>query len=201
MKLHDTGFSSNCRKVRIAAAELDLPLELVTVDLLAGAGRAAEYLALNPMGKVPTLEDDGFVLSESTAICEYLASKRPERGLAPVDPRGRADLWRWLSWYSAHVQPWMVTLVAELRFKQRRGETPDDAVVAHARRELARSVPVLDAHLAGRDHLLDAFSVADICLGVGFESAAFATLDLAPFGNIRAWLARLQQRPRWEAAR
>jgi glutathione S-transferase len=201
MKLYDSAFSSNCRKVRIAAAELEIPLEMVPVDLFAGAARTAGYLALNPMGKVPALVDDGFVLWESTAICEYLASKRPERGLAPVDPRGRADMWRWLSWYSAHVQPWMVTLVVELRFKGRRGDTPDDGVVAHARGELARSVPVIDAHLAGRDHLLDAFSVADICLGVGFESAAFATVDLAPFGNIGAWLSRLQRRARWEASR
>jgi len=201
MRLYDNGFSSNCRKLRIAAAELELSLELVTVDPFTGAGRTAEYLAKNPMGKVPTLEDDGFVLWESTSICDYLASKRPERALAPVDPRGRADMWRWLSWYSMHIQPWMVTLVAELRFKERSGGTPDDGVVEHALRELARFVPVLDAHLTGREYVLDRFSVADICLGVGFESATFATVDLAPFGNIRAWLTRLQQRPRWERSR
>lgn len=199
MKLYDLAFSSNCRKVRIAAAELDLPLELVPVDPFTGGNRTPEYLGKNPMGKVPTLDDDGFVLYESTAICEYLAAQRPDRGLAPNDPRGRADLWRWMAWYSAHVQPWLSTMVFEQRLKPLSGGTTDAAAVAYARRELDRFMPVLEKHLAsGREHLLERYSIADICVGVGMQSVKPAGLDMAPYPSIVAWVGRLESREAWK---
>src|SRR5262249_12843399 len=82
----------NARKVRLRAAELDIPLDRVALDFSKGEMRSAEYLAKNPNGKVPTIDDDGFVLFESCAILSYLASKRPERGLVPTDPKERAIL-------------------------------------------------------------------------------------------------------------
>src|SRR5689334_17604836 len=77
MKLFDISRSPNCRKVRVLARELDLPLEVVAVDF--ASLKEPAYLARNPTGKVPTfVDDDGFVLWESNAILIHLAEKRPE---------------------------------------------------------------------------------------------------------------------------
>src|SRR5262245_14338097 len=192
MKLYDVPVSSNCRKVRITAAELDLPLEIVPVELRVGGIPDPAYRNKNPMGKVPTLEDDGFFLFESTAICDYLAAKRPERALAPTDARGRADLWRWLSWFNAHIQPWTATIALERGIKPKlTGQPGDEHAIAYAERELARFIPVLEAHLRGRESVLPAYTIADICLGCGFESAGRVGIDLGVYPAIRAWLARI----------
>ncbi|HVZ32757.1 MAG TPA: glutathione S-transferase family protein, partial [Polyangiaceae bacterium] len=80
MKLYNADLSPNCLRVRAVIYELDLPVELIDVDLR--AAKPPGLLAANPNGKVPALvDDDGFVLFESRAINGYLASKRPERDL------------------------------------------------------------------------------------------------------------------------
>jgi glutathione S-transferase len=71
----------HARKVRLLAAELGIPLNKVPMDPRIGETRTSEYLAMNPNGRIPTLEDDGFVLWESPAILKYLSAKRPDRGL------------------------------------------------------------------------------------------------------------------------
>ncbi|MHB8416559.1 MAG: glutathione S-transferase family protein [Myxococcales bacterium] len=199
MKLYDVPFSSNCRKVRIAAAELELPLELVPVEPRVGGVADPAYRAKNPMGKVPTLEDGGLVLWESTAICDYLASKRPERGLAPTDAAGRADMWRWLAWFSAHLQPWASVLAVERVLKPQRGAASDEHVVALAERELARFLPVLEAHLAGHGFLLPAYSIADICVGCGASALPRIGIDGARIPATMAWIERLEKREAWRA--
>lgn len=89
MRLHDLKMSSNAKRVRVTAFELNLPLELVPVNPQAGENRRPEYLGKNPMGKVPTFEDGDFVLWESLAIMEYLCSKAPGQTLLPADARAR----------------------------------------------------------------------------------------------------------------
>src|SRR4051812_5277992 len=106
MKLYGNALSPRYRRVAIAAAELGLPIELVELNLPKGENRSREYLARNPMGKIPTLEeDDGWALWESCAILVYLGEKHPERRLLPTDARGRADSLRWMFWSAAHLDP------------------------------------------------------------------------------------------------
>jgi glutathione S-transferase len=90
IKLHYHPLSTYSRRVRIALAEKQIPHELVVVDMPARRHREEPYLSLNPYGRVPTLEEDGFVLYESTAILNYLEAARPSPPLAPADARGRA---------------------------------------------------------------------------------------------------------------
>ncbi|HWO13666.1 MAG TPA: glutathione S-transferase N-terminal domain-containing protein, partial [Polyangiaceae bacterium] len=79
-----------------ALRELDIPCELVTVNLLAGENRDPEFLRLNPAGKLPVLVDGDVVLTESVAIVLYLAEKYPHKGLIPTDLAERAQVYRWL---------------------------------------------------------------------------------------------------------
>gem|GEM_PF-3334318 len=88
--LYDVQPSPHARKVRLLAAELGIKLTKVACDPRIGETRTAEYLAKNPNGRVPTLEDDGFVLRESPAILKYLAAKRPDRALGGSDPKAQA---------------------------------------------------------------------------------------------------------------
>jgi glutathione S-transferase len=88
--LYELKDSPHARKVRLLAAELGIPLEKVPCDPRIGSTRTREFLARNPNGRVPTLDDDGFVLYESPAILNYLAAKRPDRALAGSDAKAQA---------------------------------------------------------------------------------------------------------------
>ena len=90
LKLHYNPLSTFSRRVLIAIAEKQGPHQLVVVDMAARRHREQPYLSLNPYGRVPTLEEDGFVLFESTAILNYLEATRPTPPLAPAVARGRA---------------------------------------------------------------------------------------------------------------
>src|SRR5262249_49589919 len=105
IKLHVAPPSPRPFKVLAVARHLGLDFELCPVDLLNGAHLRPEFAALNPNRKMPVLEDDGFVLWESNAITQYLASKKPESGLLPSDPRKRADVSRWQFWARPHLAP------------------------------------------------------------------------------------------------
>jgi glutathione S-transferase len=108
MKLYMNVLSPNVRRVRLTAAVLGLPLEEKTIDLARGEQRSPEYLALNPNGAIPTLVDGDFVLTESRAIMQYLAAKKPEAGLVPRDAAAHADVTRWQFWDAAHFSPQLV---------------------------------------------------------------------------------------------
>ncbi len=114
MKLYDFAFSPNCRKVRAVAYEIGVPLEHVPIDLLKGEQRGPDFLARNPNGRVPLLEDGDLRLWESNAIILYLATTRGGAPpLVPAGPRERAEVDRWLSWQSAHLSPAMTKVAFE----------------------------------------------------------------------------------------
>lgn len=193
MKLFDVRMSPNCRKVRILARELGLPLETVAVSL--SDPRLGSHVAANPLGKVPTLvEDDGFSLWESGAILLYLA-EREHSALVPEDARVRADMYRWLFFAATHVQPWMSVLGQERLIKPRRGGSPDPVLCAYAERELARFLPVLDQRLRESAFLVGPYTVADIAVGAGLEDSELRGVALST--GLAAWRERLRARSTW----
>src|SRR5689334_875510 len=98
MKLHVFPPSPRAAKVLALAHHLGVDFEMAIVDLLSGGSQTPEFKKLNPNGKMPVLEDGDFVLWESNAILQYLASKRPDSGMFPTDPRRQADVARWQFW-------------------------------------------------------------------------------------------------------
>jgi len=196
MKLYDVKGSPNCFKVRVLARELELPLELVPIDL--NQPKSADHLARNPTGKVPTfIDDDGFVLWESAAILIHLAEKRPDTRLFPREPHARAELMRWLFFSATHLQPWLSVLGQERILKARRGEPSDAGVLVLAERELGRFLTILEQELDQRDYLTAEFSLADIALGCTLEYCESRGFELSPYPKLVAWRERLRRRPSW----
>ncbi|RYZ36813.1 MAG: glutathione S-transferase family protein [Myxococcaceae bacterium] len=200
MKLYFHPLSGNSRRVLLVAAHLDVPLERIVVDLPKGEQRGAPHLKLNPNGRVPVLDDDGFLLWESRAIMLYLAEKTPGQTLLPTDAHGRADVTRWLFWCSAHMAPANTILVFENFVKAQTGRGPaDPAEIARGEALVAQNAQLLDAHLEGRTWVAqDRLTLADFSLASSFALAGPARLPIADFANLRAWLGRVQELEAWK---
>lgn len=199
MKLYYHPGSGNSRKVRATALILGIDLDLQFVDLLAGAHKKPDYLNLNPNGLVPTLEDGGFMLWESNAIMQYLASKKPN-GLWPSDERRRADISRWQCWELAHWSPALEILIRENLFKKllKMGE-PDQAEIKKGEEATHRFAQILDRHLQGRKYLVgDALTLADISVAAVLMYRQPARLPLENYKNINRWYAQIEKLDAWQ---
>src|SRR5215831_6576528 len=166
MKLYINPMSPNVRRVRLTAAVLGLQLEEKRLDFAKGEHKNPEYLALNPNGAVPTLVDGDYVLTESRAIMQYLASKKPESGLLPRDEAARADVTRWQFWDAAHFSPQMGTLAFEKIIKTMMGlGEPDGGKVQEALNNFRRFGAVLEKRLTGKQFIVgSALTVADLTI-------------------------------------
>jgi glutathione S-transferase len=203
INLYELQPSPHARKVRLLAAELDIPLNKVAVDPRIGETRTREYLDLNPNGRVPTLEEDGFALWESPAILKYLAAKRPDRGLAGGDAKTAAHVDQWICWWVGGPEAAMDAIAWEIIIKPKVLNQPgnDPGILADAHARLNRFLPVLDKQLEGRDYVLGPLTVVDFLMGPRLDTApATLKFDIGGYDNINAWLKRLRAKPYWQDA-
>lgn len=177
---------------RLALVEAGLEHEIAIVHTSKGEQNAPAYRQINPRGKVPALETDQGVLTESTAILPFIADLAPDAGLIP--PAGsfeRAQAQTWLSFLSSTLHPAMRAVMAPAPGCD--CEVARTAAVARA----ADALGEIDAHLAGRDHVLDAFSVCDLYLGVFllWRAAPGVADQLPAFPNLDRFQQDLFSRP------
>jgi glutathione S-transferase len=200
MKLYYNPMSPNVRRVRFTAAVLGIELEEKKLDFAKGEHKSPEYLALNPNGAVPTLVDGDFVLTESRAIMQYLASRKPESGLLPRDEAARADVTRWQFWDAAHLSPQVGTLGFEKVFKGMMGlGEPNVGKIQEALSNFRRFAAVLNKRLEGRRHLVgNALTLADLTIASSLMYAKQAEVPLAEFPNVEAWFSRLTDLEAWK---
>lgn len=174
----------------IVANEAGIALDLVKVD---GKTRKTEadqdFLATNPNGYVPTLAlDDGQTLTEAQIVVQYLADRKPESGLIP--PAGEMARYR--------VQQWLAFISSELHKSFSpffRPGTPEETKTAN-RAHLGRRLAYVDGQLAGKSYLAgETFTVADAYLWTILGWARFADIDLAPYANVRKFMATVAARP------
>jgi glutathione S-transferase len=188
-------------KVMAVANHLGLDWTLRFVDLAKGDQKAPEYAALNPNMRAPTLKDGDYVLWESNAIGQYLASKRPESGLMPKDARGQIDVTRWQFWDLAHWDSAFAAFIFEYVVKPfviKAGE-PDLEAVAKGAELFHRAAKVLDDQLRNRKFVTgDTLTLADFSLGAPLNYAEMAHLPLAPYSEIRRWHGALRALPAWQ---
>jgi glutathione S-transferase len=178
--------------------ELGLPYELVRLSFPADLQKP-EYLAVNPLGKLPTIEDGEVRMCESGAIVEYLVERYGEGRLAP--PPGspkRAEYLQWLHWSEATAMPSLAEYFQNVMLKPESERIP--AVAEEAKGKIARWLGMLDAHLAGRDYLTGSeFTAADVMMGYTVAGAKFAGMTGA-YPNVLAYAARLEERPAFKRA-
>ena len=201
MKLYHSPFSSNARKVRLAASMLGIPLELVGVDLGKGEQRTPGFLAINPMGRVPVLVDGDYVLPESAAIMIYLAETKPGNTLYPADPQQRAEVNRWLFWGANHWGPTFAALTFEKWLKKmlRLGE-PDPAQVKRQEDTLRGLASVLDTHLASRAWVCGStITLADLALAASLGAADRIQFPLMEFVAVEAWFEKVRALEAWKS--
>jgi glutathione S-transferase len=200
MKLYMNPMSPNVRRVRLTAAVLGIVLEEKKLDFAKGEHKSPEYLALNPNGAVPTLVDGDFVLTESRAIMQYLAAKKPESGLLPPGERERADITRWQFWDSSHFSPQVGTLAFQKLFKPMMGMgEPDAHKIEEALTNFRRYAAVLNQRLDGKQHVVgNALTLADLTLASSLMYAKQAEAPLAEFPHLQAWFARISDMDAWK---
>ncbi len=201
MRFHHHPASYNSRRALAVAHHLGLDVEVTICDLMAGAQQAPEFLALNPNGRVPVLEDGDFVLWESMAVSQYLASQTTN-SLWPDDARVRADITRWQAWDLAHFGRAGDILLFENVVRKMFGlGDPDAAAVAQAETTLAKFAAVLDAQLGERNHVVgEALTLADFFLAGSYESALGAGAPLLAFANVARWYQGIRSLPAWGRA-
>lgn len=186
--------SINVQKAVLALEELGLPYDRTDAGLQFGVNKTPEYLAMNPNGLVPTLDDDGFVLWESNTIVRYLAAKHASGTLWPEDLQTRADADRWMDWQNATLSPAMGP--AFMGLVRTPPEKRNAEAIAGALEKTTRLVAMLDAHLADRDYVAGAsYTMGDIVLAPIMHRWFNMPCDRAPAPNAQRWYERLTQRP------
>jgi glutathione S-transferase len=200
MKLYMNAMSPNVRRVRLTAAVLGTDLEEKKLDFTKGEHKNPEYLALNPNGAVPTLVDGDYVLTESRAIVQYLASKKPESGLLPRDEKARADVLRWQFWDASHFSPQLGTFTFEKLIKAMMGMgEPDQRRIEDALTNFRRFAAVLNKRLEGKKYVVDdALTIADLTIASSLMYAKQTDAPLGEFPNIQAWFARISDMDAWK---
>ncbi|MGH6970055.1 MAG: glutathione S-transferase family protein, partial [Caulobacteraceae bacterium] len=150
--------------------------------------KSPAFLAINPAGAIPTIEDDDLALPESLAINLYLAKKHSLGGLYPASLEEEAQVWRWSLWAQAALEPWLMRETREAAWAK--------AGAASIRQMLARSLATLERALTGREWLVgEAFTVADFNVACVLSPSRAETFDLTPYARIRDWLSRCYARP------
>jgi glutathione S-transferase len=203
LRLHVFPPSPRSFKALVVAHHLGVDYQLVLCDLTKGDQKSASYATLNPNQRVPTLEDGDLKLWESNAIIQYLATKKPESGLLPMDEPSRADVARWQFWESTSWDAACAILVYERVVKRFfGGGAPDPLEVEKGLQRFHRAAKVLDTHLHGRTYVCgNRLSLADFAIGADLTMAEPAQLPLEGYREIRRWAAMLADLPAWQRTR
>ena len=190
MRLYNVAYSGNSYKVRLLLAQLGIACETVEVDILKGESRTPQFLKINPNGRTPVLDDNGFVLAESNAILAYLG-----RGtkFLPEDRQGWAHVFQWLFFEQYSHEPYIATSRFWLQHKP---DTPERSAVLAARRDGGwAALKLMENHLATNDFLVGDYTIADIALFAYTHVSHEGSFPLDDFPKIRAWIERVKAQP------
>jgi glutathione S-transferase len=192
-RLYDYLPSGNGYKVRLLLTQLDIPFEMVLLDILMGETRTPEFLQKNPNGRIPVLEvEPGVYLSESNAILLYLSQKTP---FLPSDRLQQARVMQWLFFEQYSHEPYIATS----RFWLHTGNLSEEKQKALAAKQAPgyAALGVMEQRLSHHPFLVnDRYTIADIALYAYTHVADEGGFSLEDFPGIRAWLERVRSQPR-----
>jgi glutathione S-transferase len=199
MKIYGFPLSPFVRKVMLVAEEKGIESELVPAN---PAQPSEEFLAASPYGKIPAIDDDGFLLADSSAIATYLDAKHPEPALLPADPQARAKA----VWFDEVADTVVMAAGGPMLFNRLvapkfLGQEGDEAAAQAAEEAIAGRLGYIEKALGEGDWLGGQFTLGDIALASTLRSFAYAgwQLDQEAFPKVAVWYDRVTQRPAWQA--
>jgi len=193
LKIYGSPVSVPSNKVRFVVNKLGLDYEYVPVNLLAGEHMSEEFLKLNPIGKVPVMDEDGFILSESNAISKYLSHKY-NSSLYPEDIIQRANVDKWIDFISIHVGPALTRVFFNRFLAPLVNVEVDERSMKDGLSFLERFLPVVDNQLGENEYLAgEVITLADFNLLANLDPVEVAQFDLSPYENISKWRENLQK--------
>ena len=190
-----TAATPNGWKVSIALEEMGLPYEVRVIDFATLEQKSDWYVKLNPNGRIPTLDDDGFVVFESGAILIYLAEKTGK--FLPRDVQGRSRVMQWLMFQMSGVGPMMGQANVFFRYFPEKIQS----VIDRYQREVTRLFGILDLQLARHEYVAGDYSIADMALWPWVSGYDWSGVSVAEFKNLERWLALVGARPAVQAGR
>jgi len=184
--------SVNVKKALWCAEELGLKYERIDAGMQFGVVNTPEYRAMNPMGRVPTIDDDGFVLWESHTIVRYLCARHSAGNLWPTDLQLRASAERWMDWAFSFQAAMRDVFWGLIRTPP---EKRDAKAIEAGCRQSAELAAMLDANLAGRPYVAGAnFTMGDIPIGCEVQRWLRVPIERPSLPHLEAWFKRLRER-------
>jgi glutathione S-transferase len=189
IRLYSAPLSGHCHRVRLFLELLQLPYEIVAVDIAAKENRKPEFLAISPFGQVPVIEDGETILADSNAILVYLAKRYGDAAWLPDDPAGAAAVQRWLSLAAGQIAygPCAARLV-----------TVFGAPLDHqsAKAIAVKLFDVIEPEFAARPFAIgERPTIADVAAYAYIAHAPEGGVSLDAYPNLRAWLRRIEALP------
>ncbi|MGY2258536.1 glutathione S-transferase family protein [Pseudomonas sp. SDO55104_S430] len=189
IKLYRHPLSGHAHRVELMLSLLGVPTELVFVDLMKGAHKTPEFLAMNSLGQVPVIDDNGSILADSNAILVYLAAKYGKGQWLPSDPLEQAKVQRWLSVAAGQINSGPAT--ARLITVFGAGYNAEDAIS-----KSHNLLKVMEQEL-GQSKFLAGSSptVADVAAYTYISHAPEGNVALTDYPNVRVWLSSIEALP------
>ena len=185
-------FSSPSNKVRFAANAMGLPYEYKQVNLLAGEQKTPEFLKLNPAGRVPAIDDNGFKIFESAAIIKYLADKN-NSSLYPKDLQKRAIVDEWIDFSNIHVAAALARVTFNRVMYKMLNVEKDERSLADGIKFLGNFLPIIEKQLKENKFMAGAeMTLADINLLAVLDPAELSSVDLSIYPSISNWRKNLK---------
>ena len=180
--------SGNCLKVKWVSEHIDIPYEWLDIDVMTGATRTPEFLAINPAGQVPTVVlPNGRPLAQSNAIMVHLAEGSD---LIPADPYDRARMFEWLFWEQYSHEPYVAVVRFQVAFLGKAVADVEERLVQRGYAAIQR----LEDGLAAAPFLVgDALTLADIACVAYTRVAHEGGFDLAAYPKVQGWIGRVER--------
>lgn len=202
MKLYGHSFSTCTRKVLITLAEKGHEAQFINIDLSKGEQKSPPYLTKHPFGVVPCLDDNGFILYESRAICRYLDAKFSNTTrLVPMDLTSLAKMEQWISVEQSYVSPAIGQFFVQKVLKPMRGQETDLLAVESAKKDAHFVFDIINKELGSKPYLAgEQFTLADVfMMPYHFHLiSAKETQVMEAYPHLMNWWKRVSERPSWK---
>lgn len=200
MKHYTSSWAPNPYKVRLAFAELSVPAEHIEMDARNRENRRPAFLQVNPNGRLPVIDDDGYVLWESNAILAYLGKKHPEKKLYPAGGRAESDALRWLFYETGTLQPPCADVWWARWLAPRMPGLPPAGSVDQALAGLERPMTVLNDHIRTREWVLGAeFTLVDCALAAPLLMLELSAVPMDRWAGVASYWRRWKTRASFAA--